>query len=236
VILARYESLDPPSRLQALQTLTSRVEWAEPLLDAVESQKIDRRELTAYTVRQVHSLGDADLNRRISELWGEVRPTSADRQRQLQRLRRQLSADTLSHADLAAGRVIFQRQCATCHRFFAEGGTVGPDITGMPRTNIDYLLENIVDPSAAVARDYRMQVVETVDGRVLTGLVENENEQAVTLLTVNERIVVPTTEIEHRSESNVSMMPDGLLNPMTTEEIRDLIGYVQGNTVDRQLP
>jgi putative heme-binding domain-containing protein len=230
-ILARYQSFDRESRQQALQTLASRVEWATQLLDAVQSRTIDYRELTAYTVRQIQSLGDADLIRRINELWGEVRATSADRQRHLQRLRRQLTADVLSQADLAAGRAIFQKQCATCHRFFTEGGTIGPDITGMPRTNIDYLLENIIDPSAVVSRDYRMQVIETNDGRVVTGLVEGESDQAVTLLTVNERIIVPTTEIENRTESNVSMMPDGLLNPMTSEEIRDLIGYVSGNTV-----
>ena len=86
---------------------------------------------------------------------------------------------------------MFQKQCANCHRFFDLGGSIGPDITGSQRTNVDYLLENIVDPSAAVARDYRMQIIELIDGRVLTGLVESESDQAVTLLTVNERIVVP---------------------------------------------
>ncbi len=226
-IIVSYESMDRGSRQQALQTLASRAAWAVALLDAVQANQVDRRDLTAYTARQIQSLNDPLLTRRLRELWGEVRTTSDERRRQVDRLRKQLSADVLSRADLAAGQDVFDRQCANCHRLFDTGGRIGPDLTGAQRNNVDYLLENIVDPSAAVARDYRMQMIETVDGRVLTGLVESENSRVVTLLTSNDRIVVPASEIEYRYESQVSMMPDGLLNPLTRKAIRDLIGYLQ---------
>jgi putative heme-binding domain-containing protein len=228
-ILARYDSLAGDARQQALQTLASRPQWAAQLLDSVQSHRISPRDLTAYTARQIQNLGSAELARRVTELWGEVRASSGERRREAQRLRQQLTAAELSRADVTAGRMVFQKQCGTCHRFFNSGGQIGPDLTGSPRTNLDYLLENIIDPSAAVARDFRMQVIETTDGRVVTGLVESESQRAVTLLTVNERIVVPTEEIEQRSESQVSMMPDGLLQSLTPDEIRNLFAYLQSD-------
>src|SRR5690606_29165264 len=155
------------------------------LLDAVESNRIDRHELTAYTVRQLSNLGDARLNRRLEQVWGSVCTTDGQRRRDLERLRRELTSERLAEADLVQGRAVFQRQCANCHRFSGEGGRIGPDLTGAQRTNLEYLLENLVDPSAVVARDYQMHIVETVDGRILTGLIESENEQAVTLLSIN---------------------------------------------------
>jgi putative heme-binding domain-containing protein len=123
--------------------------------------------------------------------------------------------------------LLFQQHCATCHRFFGEGGKVGPDITGAQRNNLDYLLENIVDPNASVSHDYRMHVIVTDDGRVITGLVESENQRSLTLLTAQDRIVIPTEEIEQRKLADVSIMPTGLLQSLSQHEIRDLFGYLQ---------
>ena len=92
---------------------------------------------------------------------------------------------------------------------------------------MDYLLENIVDPSASVAKDYHMQMVQTDDGRLLSGLIESENEQAVTIINATDRFVVPVEEIVQRKQSDVSVMPTGLLDPLDDREIRDLIGYLQ---------
>ena len=129
-ILECYPHLEPDSKQQALQTLASRSDWAARLVDAVESGQVDPRDLTAYTVRQIHSLNDADLTRRIRQAWGEIRTSSAERQRQIERLRTRLTPAVLAQADRAAGQAIFHKQCATCHRFFGRGGAIGPDLTG----------------------------------------------------------------------------------------------------------
>ena len=89
------------------------------------------------------------------------------------------------------------------------------------------MLENIVDPSAAVAKDYQMEVVQTNDGRVVTGLIASETEETITLQTVNERLVFPVDDIEVRSKSKLSIMPEGLLDPLGEDEIRDLMGYLR---------
>ena len=124
------------------------------------------------------------------------------------------------------GRTLFEKNCSNCHRMFGLGGTIGPEITGAQRTNIEYMLENLVDPSASVAKDFQMELVLTDAGRVITGLVVDESEIALTIQTANERLVLPKLEIENRTLSKVSMMPDGLLQTLTNDQVRDLIGYL----------
>jgi putative heme-binding domain-containing protein len=136
-------------------------------------------------------------------------------------------------ADRTHGRALFAKNCATCHRLFDAGEKIGPDLTGSQRKNLDYVLENVIDPSAVVGRDYQVTVVQTADGRVITGILVEENENALTLQTSNERIVVPQTEVENRKKSNVSLMPDDQLSRLSLEEIRDLVGYLGS---DEQVP
>ena len=71
-----------------------------------------------------------------------------------------------------------------------------------------------------------MDLFQTDAGRIITGLVSDESERALTIQTANERLILPKSEIEIRSLSKVSMMPDGLIQAMTNEQIRDLVGYL----------
>src|SRR5262249_37119914 len=121
---------------------------------------------------------------------------------------------------------VFAKTCAACHRLFDDGGAVGPDITGAQRNNLDYVLENLLDPSALVYGDYQVTTVETKDGRVLNGIVKREDDKAITLQTQKQAIVLPKDEIEHRVKSPLSLMPEGLLANLKDEEVRDLIGYL----------
>jgi len=230
VLLDYYGSLDAAARQDALQTLASRPAWALALLDAVEANRIPRSDLTAYTARQLRNLGDDNVTARVTALWGELRTTPEDKARLIERYKRRMTPESLARADRTAGRAIFQKVCANCHRLFDTGATIGPDITGSQRKNIDYMLENLIDPSAAVSRDFQMQVMETSSGRIVTGLVVAETENAVTVQTVNERLVIPVAEIESRATSPVSMMPDGMLNELSTEQVRDLIAYLASPT------
>jgi putative membrane-bound dehydrogenase-like protein len=227
-IIDKYPSFGPAVRQDALQTLASRPEWATKMLDAVESNRIPRSDLTAYTARQLQSLNDDLLTSRVEALWGKLRTTAADKAELIAKFKKQLTPESLARAKRSSGRVLFQKTCANCHRLFDAGENVGPEITGAQRQNIDYLLENLVDPSAAVSKDFQMQIVTTASGRIITGLVVAENENAVTIQTLNERVVVPTNEIEDRDTSPVSMMPDGMLQTFSITQIRDLFAYLGG--------
>ncbi len=226
-ILRAYSTLDGTSaRQDALQTLAARPAWAAALLDAVERKEIAASELTAYTVRQIANLGSEQLNGRITKLWGRVRPTSQEKQALVAKFRKDLDR-SLAGADPSAGRATFHKTCAACHKLFGTGGDRGPDITGAQRKNLDYLLENLIDPSASVARDYQMRIMVLDSGRTLTGLVGAETETTLTLRTLNEDLVIPKSEIEQTVVSPLSMMPEKILEQMSSQQVRDLFRYLQ---------
>ena len=226
VLLNKYASMDNESRQDVLQTLASRANWGNSLLDAVQANRIARKDISAFTARQLLSLGDRGLTQRVVAAWGEMRSTSADKVKQIAKYKKFLTPDTMKRANLADGKALFQKNCANCHRLFGNGGTIGPEITGAQRTNIEYMLENLIDPSAAVAKDFQMELIQTDSGRIITGLVVDESELAITMQTANERVVLPKSEVEERSVSKLSMMPDGLLQTLSNEQVRDLIGYL----------
>ena len=227
VILEQYNRMSANDRQNAQLTLASRKPWAKALLDAIDSKQIDANEITAYTARQIQSLGDDELTKDLAQHWGGLRETSKDKTKQIQSIKRWLTTEKLEQADMVQGKQLFTKHCASCHQLFGEGGKIGPDITGAQRHNLDYMLENIVDPSAAVAKDYQMSILQTVDGRVVTGLIASESNDTITLQTVNERIVFPQGDIEQRKKSSVSIMPEKLLEPLSDNQIRDLMGYLR---------
>ena len=145
-------------------------------------------------------------------------------------LKAKLTPDVLAKADLAEGRKLYSQTCAACHTMYGEGGKVGPDLTGSGRSDLHYVLENIVDPSAVVGAGYRMAVVTVKDGRVLNGIVTRQDVRAVTLREQTQETTIPRDEIETLRWSAVSMMPDGLLQTLSDDQVRNLVAYLMHPT------
>lgn len=225
-LLAPYASFTAAERQDAIQTLTARPAFALALLDAIDKGTIDRREVPALVIRQLQALGDAGVNERLSKVWGDIRPVAADKQARMQALKEQLAPATVKLADLPRGRALFAQHCGTCHRMFGEGGRVGPELTGSQRTSLDYILDNVLDPSAIVPREYKAHVLRLADGRVVQGVILEETPATLVVQTANETLRFPTGEIDNRKESGLSMMPEGLFDRLTSEQVRDLVGYL----------
>ena len=226
LLIDRFRALHASGQREAINTLVSRVAYATVLLAAVEDGELARDLVSPFHVRQMSTLGDANVMQKIGKLWPELRQHSEERARQISKYREQLTAEQLSAANLSAGRVTFQRACANCHILFGQGGKVGPDLTGAQRVNLNYLLENIVDPSATVSENFRMSIVIATDGRVINGVVIEKSERTLTIATPTDRIVIATDDIEEIRSSNLSIMPEGQLDVLTPEQTRDLIGYL----------
>jgi len=137
-----------------------------------------------------------------------------------------MKPETVKAANVKRGHEIFLKTCAVCHRLYGEGASIGPDLTGSGRKDLGYLVENIMEPSAVVAADYKMSFVEMKDGRVLTGLVGDKRERTVSIQTLTDKVVVNRNEIENIQPSSLSLMPEGLLEGMNDDEKRDLFGYL----------
>ncbi len=229
IILRHYDTFDPAERADAVLTLASRPNFALALLNAVAEERVPRADLSAFTVRQLAGMKDDVVKARLAEVWGEVRATSQDKQALIGKFKPLLAAEKLTAADRSRGRLLFTRHCAACHKLFGEGQTVGPELTGSQRANVDYLLENLVDPNALVGRDYQMTIIQTTDGRVINGIILREDDDVIAVQTQNERVLVPANEIEARERSKVSLMPEGLLDKLSETELRELIAYVAGS-------
>lgn len=225
-LLAGYAKWNAGERSDVIQTLSSRPKFALAMLDALDAKTIPRGDVDSLTIRQLASLKSPEVAARLAKLFGEVRPTSAEKAKLMAKFKADLKPDVLKKANLANGRAIYQKSCANCHRLFGEGGDIGPDITGSQRTNLDYVLENVLDPSAIVPREYQVTIVETKNGRTLSGIVKKETEAAVTLQTANEVVLIPKADIASRTPTNVSMMPEGVFEQMRFEEVRDLVAYL----------
>jgi len=148
-------------------------------------------------------------------------------------LKKLLKARPATANDLPLGRALFAKTCQQCHTLFDTGGKVGPELTGSNRADLDYLLSNIVDPSAVMAKEYTASVIETKKGRVITGIVKEQNKNAVTVVTATETVVIPRNEIDSIKPSDQSMMPDDLLKPLKEDEVRALVAYLAN---PRQVP
>jgi putative heme-binding domain-containing protein len=225
-ILAQYSAFDLAARQEAIAVLASRANWALLLLEAIDQSAIPRGDVSAFHVQQLQSLANPQVGERLAKVWGAARPTAADRAALVVEYKQRLTADVLATADRSHGRAVFAKACAACHTLFDAGGKIGPELTGSQRTNLDYVLSNVLDPSAVLAKDYQMHLIQTGDGRVLSGIIKGEDDNAITVQTATELVVVPKNEIETQKETSNSMMPDGLLPSLSTDEVRDLVGYL----------
>lgn len=227
-VISAYRNFRAPQRPRVIALLTSRPSFARELLAAIESKKIPLSDLTAYDIRQLKLLEDKSIHDQMKNLWGNVRETSADKQQRIQYYKRILNDQQVaSIEDLQQGRMLFQSHCAKCHKLFGDGESIGPDLTGTQRSNLDYLLENIVDPSAVVPRDFRLSIIVMDDGRIMNGLIVSRSERSLVIQTQAEKIALDLEHIEAIRESDLSPMPEELLDQLSDEQIQQFFSYLQ---------
>jgi putative membrane-bound dehydrogenase-like protein len=236
--LANYDDPEVPNRVlqqwkrdavlrpAAMDTLVSRVSYAKILLNRIEKEDVPREAITPFHARQIRSLGDEALTKQLATVWGEVRDTPDALKAEIANWKTLLTPEVITQADPAKGKVTFSALCGACHKLYGEGGAIGPDLTGSDRHNLDYLLGNIVNPNEVVPADYLLTVFTLKDGRVVSGVVPEQNEKTVTVQTPVERLTIPADTITKRESMPVSLMPEGLLKTMDEATVKDLIAYL----------
>ena len=229
-LATNYTQFHPSEREAVIATVVSRSSFARPFLEQMAAGKIARTDLSPFHARQLRSLNDAALTKRLNEVWGELRDSPAEQKDFIARLKTQLTPSALAAANKSNGRVVFNTACSACHTLYGHGGQVGPDLTGSGRANLDYLLDNIVDPSAVVSADFRMSIVDLKDGRTLNGIIMGKTERTLTLKTMTDTVSLERSQIEAIRPSSLSLMPEGLLESLSEAQARDLIAYLMHNS------
>ena len=224
-ILDLYPQLDDSEKRDAISTLAARETTALSLVTAVQAGTVYKQDLTEFDIRQLQRFQEPKLKQLVNTIFG-AKPSSIERAKQIAEMKQKILAADASTANASRGRRLFQQNCNSCHTLFGIGRQLGPDLTGAQRTDLDYILVNVMDPSALVSGAYRVTILVTKDGRVVNGVVKAEDGHTLTLETATDRVVIATSDIEERQQQPISMMPEGLLNRLTIQEIRDLVKYL----------
>jgi len=170
-----------------LNVLLSRKGWALSFLQEIDRGKFPPPEVPLDQVRQIGLHQDQQLDKFVRKLWGNIKgATPEEKLAEARRLHNDLRAGI---GNPLRGRELFRKNCASCHRLYDEGQSIGPDLTHANRRDRDYLLVSIVDPSAVIRKEYLSYVVQTRDGRMVTGLMVEQTRNSVTILNAkNERV------------------------------------------------
>jgi putative heme-binding domain-containing protein len=177
-------------------------------------------------VRKMTVHRDERITGLVTKHWGSVEgATTADMQKQIARLEGVLHAGTGSPYK---GKKLFKDTCAKCHRLFTDGGQIGPDLTTYKRDDIPNLLVNIVNPSAEIREGFETYQVATKDGRLVTGFLVDKDNQVVVLRGADgQNITVRQDQIDEMTKERKSLMPEGLLNSLNDQQVRDLFAYLR---------
>ena len=238
-VLARFESNDVAKRLldsysgassaekrKIRGILLSRHATARAFLDVVDQGRFSGEEVEVSELRQLPSYRDAEINALARKHWGNIRPgTTEEKLAVMRRYRNDLNA---GEGDPRRGHLLFIEHCASCHRLFGEGGTLGTDLTGANRNDRAALLAALVDPSATVRTKYVTYLVRTRSGRTVRGIVEHEDAAGVTLVdSAHQQTRIARSDVTSMEVASESLMPDNLLNKLEPQQLRDLFRYLQ---------
>jgi putative membrane-bound dehydrogenase-like protein len=224
-VLAHYPRLEPDVKPKAIELLTQRAAWTRQLLARIEKKEIAPDALNVNQVRKLLASKDADLVKQVTAVWGTVRTErNPQREEVIARMRTFLRQNP---GDPHKGIAVYNKVCGQCHKLHGQGQEVGPDITLNGRSSFEQLLSNVFDPSLVIGASYQARTVATKDGRILTGLLVEDNAQRVVLKVQGGKLeTMARDHVDEMEVSKLSMMPEDLEKQLKPEELADLFAYI----------
>lgn len=225
VLLGAYPKLAPESQPLAVDLIMQRERWARKLLDAVLVNKLPRGVLNANHLRKIVESNDREALWAVEKAFGKIRE---ERNPEREKVVAEMSDYFRAHpGNPHRGRIVFRNLCAQCHTIYGEGGNVGPDITANGRASFEQLLSNVFDPSLVIGPAYQVTTVVTRDGRNLTGLIAEDNEQRIVVRLPGEgEETVPRNHVKYTRVSKLSMMPEGIESSLDRRDLADLFAFL----------
>lgn len=225
-----FNALPKSVQPAALSFLASRGEWALALMRAVDSGAIKARLVPEDVIDRLRSQEMPQVARLVALHFPDTRGSKAEMEQKIAKFKSIVSAGggrPLAGKELFYGKVA----CASCHTVFDKGGHIGPDLTSYDRRNLDSMLLAIVNPSAEIREGFENYIITTKDGRTLDGFKVDEDGKVFVLRgTDGQNNVIPVEQIKTRRVSPKSLMPEGLLDGLTEEELRDLFAFLASTT------
>lgn len=218
-----WSAYTPRIKSAVVAAVVSKPSFINELFLAIEKGTISGAELSSADRMRLISDKNAQISDRAKILFKELE--GGDRMTVYQEYRKALTAQV----DAKMGKAVFQKACSACHTYQNVGGKVGPDLTGVKNQPADALLLHILVPNYEVLPAYQSISISTNDGRSFSGWLVSENENSLTLRTTfgtDESIL--RRNISSLSNSGLSLMPDGLEQSISKDEMAKLIAYLKG--------
>lgn len=230
-LIAAVEHTSPAMQLEIIDTLMRRNHWTIRLLAAVQEGRVPIGLLDAARRQQLLAHPQEEIRKHAKEIFDSgARP----RQQVLDLYQLALRAP----GDADRGQAIYLKHCATCHRWGELGQAVGPDLSAMATKSPLYLLNAILDPNREVEPRFVSYVVVTREGQTFTGLLTDESATSITLLGAEGKTQqLLRADIDQLRSTGKSLMPEGLENEVTPQQMADLIALLMGSAVPpKQFP
>jgi putative heme-binding domain-containing protein len=221
-LLAEWARYSPQVRSQIIEALLTQTASATRLLDALEEGVLEASDLSAAQRQRLLDHRSGAVRQRAEKLLA----TAID-------ANRQHLIDRFSHLSLSGdpgrGLAVFEKRCATCHRWGDRGQDVGPDLAALSDRLPDRMLIAIFDPNRAVEARYVSYTATTHEGLSHTGILGVESETSITLIKPEgKRESLLRSEIEELRSSGKSLMPEGLENELAPQDVADLLSMLGG--------
>lgn len=222
-LLATYRGATPGVRAEVINTLLSRPEWINGLLDAIEAGTVAATDVPLARRNLLLRNANAAIKDRALKLF--AREAAGPREAVLKEYQAALSLA----GDAARGKQVFQRECKQCHRVGDEGQDVGPSLATVRHRGPDEILLHVLDPNREVGPNFVEYVVVLTDGRTATGLIASETPTSLTLRRAEGATeTILRRDIDEISSTGKSLMPEGVEKKIPIAEMADLIAFLRG--------
>jgi putative membrane-bound dehydrogenase-like protein len=218
----RWKQYTPQIRASVVSTLTSKPALVGVLFGAIERGEVRAADIPSG--RRTRLLEHSDPKVRAGAQTAFAKLEGGGRMQVYERYREILNEPV----EAARGAEPFVRACSTCHTYDGKGGTVGPDLTGVRNQSSEALLLHTLVPNHEITPGYEAVSVTTRDGRTISGRLASESDSSLTLRTpFDTEETVARRNIAEYSASGLSLMPDGLEQSMTREELAGVVAYLR---------
>ena len=218
-------SLPEEVRPAAFTLLTSRTPWTASLLAALESGKLSLSVVPADIAEQLRLHRDETIRVTAAKLFPKGDTTGYDFGAKIAEVEAALKKSPGSPYN---GEATFMQRCASCHKLFFKGGNIGPELTSYQRDNLGTMLISIANPNAEVREGYQFISVTTKDGRTLSGFqVDRDNQVTVLRGLDGQDVTITSGEIAEVLPMGRSLMPEGLLEGLDEQQLRDFFAYLR---------
>ena len=222
-LLASWRVLTPVSRRTGIEVLLRRVEWTLDLLESVKRGEVLRSEINAAEWQSMRLSRDG----RITKGAEALQASAADSDRQ--KVFEQMSGVLKITGDSVRGKELFTQLCVQCHSVHAQGGKIGPDLSGVGARPLNEILLEIIDPNRSLESNFRLWTVETGDDESISGRLESESKTSVEMLDLTgKRHVIQRSAIKRITASSISIMPVGLIDSLPAKDVAALLTYLSG--------